>query len=200
MGYSHGTKWNKELILKEIKKIIERFKFSSFPTLKQINTIRGCYDLSAAICKTEGVRFWAKEMDMPLVKSDTNFGKEYENKCFDILQKMRYKVDRTPTNFPYDLAANKHIKIDVKVGRLYTNKNGKYYSFNLEKKFPTCDIFVCYCIDEDGKIEKIYVVPSKIMYGKKQLSIGVKESKYDIYKNNWAIIREYDAFYKRTDF
>ena len=76
-------------------------------------------------------------------------------------------------------------------------KIGSFYTFNLEKKNPTCDIYICYCLNEIDEITKVYIVPSKVMYGKKQLSVGEVSSMYDIYKNNWEILKIYDDFYKQ---
>lgn len=198
MGYSHGIKWNKDLIKRELDTIVTKFNLKVFPTAKQINYLRDSQDLSNAISKNGGFNFWAKELNLPIGQSDTNFGQEYEEICFNSLSAMGYEIKRMSTKFPYDLTANKHIKIDVKAGRLFSNsKNGNFYTFNLEKKYPTCDIFICYCINKENKIEKTYIIPSKKMYGKIQLSIGQISSVYDNYKNNWEILKTYDSFYKQ---
>lgn len=199
MGYSHGKKWSEILILNEIKAIIKNFNLSVFPSLKKIDQIRGCSDLSNAISRYGGVKYWSKKTKLPLGKCETNFGQQYEDFCLKKLSSIGYETIKMSTRYPYDLIANKHIKIDVKVGRLYANKNVSFYTFNLEKKFPTCDIFVCYCINKEENTEKVYIIPSKIMYGKTQLSIGVKNSIYDCYKDKWSIIKQYDDFYKRKD-
>lgn len=196
MGYAHGCKWTENLINKELSLIISKFNLKKFPSVKQMDILTGKKGLSNAICRHGGTKYWAEKMNLDLKRCETFFGEEYEEECFKQLLSMGYVVEHMSTRFPYDLTANKHIKIDVKVGRLYTNaKIGSFYSFNLEKKIPTCDVFVCYCVNKEYEIDKVYVIPSKIMYGKTQLSVGQKESMYDKYKDNWEILKIYDDFY-----
>lgn len=197
MGYTHGTRWNDDLIKEELGRVIARFNLKVFPSVKQLNVLNGNHALSNAICKRGGMRYWAEKTNLPLKECETFFGEEYERECFDKLSSLGYEVEQMTTRFPYDLTANKHIKIDVKVGKLYTNKKlGSFYTFNLEKRYPTCDVYVCYCVNALCDIEKVYVIPSKVMYGKKQLSIGQTESIYDSYKDDWEVIKIYDEFYK----
>ena len=198
MAYSHGIHWSNELIKEKLDFFILKFNLKVFPSMKELRFLCGNSALSCAISKRGGFKYWADKMNLPLKKSETSFGEEYEEECFKQLWRLGYVAEHMSTRFPYDLTANKHIKIDVKVGKLYTNQNaGSYYSFNLEKKSPTCDIFVCYCVNENFSIDKVYVIPSKVMYGKKQLSVGQKNSVYDIYQDNWDILKAYDEFYKQ---
>ena len=198
MGYSHGTKWTEDVIKQKLDSMIAKFNMKVFPTAKQLKDLNGNCALSSAIYKTGGAKYWAGKTNLPLKKCETFFAEEYEEECANKLFELGYEVEQMTTKFPYDLTANKHIKIDVKVGRLYTNyKIGSFYTFNLEKKNPTCDVYVCYCINEINEIDKVYIVPSKIMYGKKQLSVGQNTSIYDIYKDNWNILKTYDDFYKQ---
>lgn len=197
MSYTHGIKWNEALIEKELNILVAKFNLNVFPSVKKLNNLIGNHSLSNAICRKGGIRYWAEKIKLPIGRCETFFGQKYEEKCFEYLKSIGYEVERMSTRFPYDLSVNKHIKIDVKAGRLYSClKTGSFYTFNLEKKNPTCDIFVCYCINKEEEIVKTYIIPSKKMYGKKQLSVGEKSSVYDNYKNNWNIIKVYDDFYK----
>ena len=99
-----------------------------------------------------------------------------------------------PPRYPYDLLVGNNIKVDVKVSKMYNNTI-KMYTFNLEKRFPTCDIFVAYCIDDNKNIVKTYVIPSAILSGITQLSVGIDKSKYDIYLDKWDIVDKYAKFY-----
>lgn len=94
---------------------------------------------------------------------------------------------------PYDLLVNSNIKIDVKTARLYTSEHGNsYYTFNLEKKNPTCDIYIFYCVE----IEKILIIPSKFL---RQTQLCISEnSKYNRYTNRWDYLKIYDNFYKEV--
>ena len=198
MGYTHGFRWTEDIIRQNLDTIIAKFNLKTFPSATQLKNLNGNWALSNAICKNGGVRYWAEKTNLPLRKCETFFGEEYEKECFDKLVSLGYEVEHMSTGYPYDLTANKHIKIDVKVGRLYTGTRvGSFYTFNLEKKNPTCDVFVCYCLNKQYEIEKVYIIPSKIMHGKKQLSVGQIESMYDTYKDNWNILKTYDEFYKQ---
>lgn len=198
MGYTHGIRWSEDLIKEKLNHIVTKFNLKVFPSVSQLNVLNGNHSLSNAICKKGGVRYWAEKINIPLRNCETFFGEDYEEKCFDKLTSLGYEVEQMTTKYPYDLTANKHIKIDVKVGKLYTNKKiGSFYTFNLEKRHPTCDVYICYCINDSCDIDKVYIIPSKVMHGKKQLSVGQIESIYDSYKNNWDVLKIYDDFYKK---
>lgn len=198
MPYAHGIRWNEDLIKRELSELVTDFNLKVFPTSNEIKILKGNHKLSSAIYRRGGTRYWAEKMKLPIKKSETSFGQKYEEICCEQLKSIGYEVEKMSTRFPYDLTANKHIKIDVKVARLYRNyKIGSFYTFNLEKKNPTCDIYICYCLNEIDEINKVYVVPSKVMYGKKQLAVGEISSMYDVYKDNWDILKIYDNFYKQ---
>ncbi|WP_252233748.1 hypothetical protein [Clostridium sp. ZS1] len=96
------------------------------------------------------------------------------------------------TKHPYDLLVNDNVKIDVKSSNKYLSSAGwNSYSFNLEKFNPTCDIYIIYCIQD----EKLLIIPSKFLK-QTQLCITDKTSKYDIYKDRWDYIEQYNSFYK----
>ena len=87
----------------------------------------------------------------------------------------------------------------MKSSTIIENNNGyKYHSFNLEKKEPTCDIYILYCIDNSDLIYKTYIIPSCHVYGQTQIGISAYGiSKWDRYKNNWAIFNTYNEFYQK---
>lgn len=138
-------------------------------------------------------------MNLEIKKCESRLGDNYEMICANYLQeRFCYKVIQTAPRYPYDLLVENALKIDVKVGKLYTSKvNSKFYTFNLEKSNQTCDIFVCYCLDQSGKEEKILIIPSYVISGITQLSVG-KKSRYDKYINRWDIIEKYVSFIKST--
>jgi len=195
MVHSHGESWNDELIEKGIIDVMQKASISTMPTLSITNEILGNSSLSNAISKHGGFAFWAKKLGLEQLKCETRLGKEHESYCLNFIQyNFDFAVEQMTYNFPYDLLVESNIKIDVKVSRMY-NKGFKYYTFNLEKKSPTCDIFVAYCIDDDKKIVKTYVIPSSVLSGKTQLSVGVIKSKYDKYLDNWELLNKYNKFY-----
>lgn len=53
-----------------------------------------------------------------------------------------------------------------------------------------------YCINENDKIYKTYIIPSCHVYGQTQLGISAHgSSKWDKYKNRWEIFNTYNIFY-----
>lgn len=193
MGYSHGTYWTDDKIKNAIKEVVEKTKINSMPSRSLMDEVTGSTALSNAVSKHGGTKYWADKLGLEIKSCESKIGYEYECQCFNFLTSMGYDVEFTKARYPYDLIANGNIKIDVKCSNLYHGKFGNYYTFNLEKPMPTCDVFVCYCVNEN--IQKIYVIPSCVLSGKTQLSIGENHSKYDKYINNWDIVFRYEAFY-----
>lgn len=194
MGYSHGTKWNEETIEKAIYEIMEIAKITHFPTRSTIRKITGNEALTNALRRHGGTRYWANKLQLEIKPCESRLGDEAELACMAFLSvNYGYDCEQTPVRYPYDILVNKNIKVDVKCSNLFHGKNGDFYTFNLGKSKPTCDIFVCYCIEEHH-IEKVYVIPSCVLSGKTQLSLGVTKSKYEVFKNRWDIFEEYNAF------
>jgi len=199
MGYAYGIKWSEEVVTKNVESIMKELKIDSMPTQKMVEDITGNNALNNAITKHCGGRIkLAKAMGIECKGVETMLGTEYEEKAGDYIVNFEgMDMIQMGPRYPYDILVNNNIKIDVKVSRL-SSANGGYYTFNLEKPYPTCDIFVCYCINDDKKIIKTYVIPSCIMSGKTQLSVGRIKSKYDLYLDKWDLLNKYDNFYKET--
>lgn len=166
------------------------------PSKAIVEKINGDSRLSNAISKHGGFFVWAKRLGLEMLDSETKTGKLYEEFCVNYITNiLKKQCETTSVKHPYDLLVCNNVKIDVKAGHLYKGANGNFYTFNLEKKQPTCDIFICYCIN-DMEIEKTYVIPSCFLSGKCQLSIGEVESSYDHFKDKWEYIEKYESFYK----
>jgi len=71
---------------------------------------------------------------------------------------------------------------------------GNFYSFNLEKPYTTCDIYILHLVDDSGNVAKTLVVPSKFVSTQSQISVGEKHSKYDAYADRWDYIEAYLQF------
>nr|DAE54211.1 MAG TPA: hypothetical protein [Caudoviricetes sp.] len=196
MGYSYGNKWSEELIEKRLIEVMENLKISRMPSNKEIIYVLGDYSLSNAITRRGGFRVWAEKLGLETKDSETCFGNEYEFIVKEILEEMGYCVDKMTTKHPYDLLVNDNLKIDVKASKYYHSKeNGlKFHTFNLEKKYHNCDIFICIGIDDNDEIEKMLIIPSKYLMNKKQLSIGVN-SNYDRFNKRFDFIEKYIKFY-----
>ena len=132
---------------------------------------------------------------MEIKECESKFGDQLEDYCvLQIQEKLGLDGEKTKPRYPYDILVNRKVKLDVKASRIFDNYgNSKYYTFNLEKKDQTCDIFVFYCINQNNEIEKTLVIPSTVLSGKNQLSIG-KSSMYDKYIDQWRFISDYNKF------
>lgn len=196
MGYTHGIKWTEELIEEKIRFVMEKVGIKTMPTQSITEDVIGNDSLNNAISRNGGFIFWADKLGIEHKGVETILGREFETHCsLTIQNQFDFNVEQMLGRYPYDLLVNKNIKIDVKVSRMYNNKI-KMFTFNLEKQYPTCDLFVAYCIDDNKNIIKTYVIPSSILSGNTQLSIGIIKSKYDIYLDRWDLLIKYDEFYK----
>ena len=122
---------------------------------------------------------------------ESKFGYKYEEMFVDdVLKFCGLSSELCDVRYPYDVLVDEGVKVDVKASRKYNAGTWSMYTFNLEKGLQTCDVFVFYCIN-DEKVEKVYIVPSSILSGKTQFSIGILRSKYDQYLDRWDIISKY---------
>ncbi|QIB68245.1 hypothetical protein Ami103574_02475 [Aminipila butyrica] len=199
MGYTHGKRWNKELIVSGIMEIKKYYGLDRMPTRKEIENF--CMDtaLTNKISKTGGFAQYAKELGLEIKESESKLGIYFENYVLKLLQRRGYDVELTTIRYPYDLLVNGRVKIDVKVSRSIVNKAGEYYTFNLEKKQQTCDVYIAVCINNSKEVQKVYVIPANVMKGKTQLSIGLNNSKYDCYLNKYRIIRTLDTAMRQLE-
>lgn len=200
MGYTYGRRWSDEMIENEILKVKEGLNLDHFPTHSEMNDYTGNRALSLAISRHGGTVKWAEKMKLQLKESETVFGDKYEIYAIDdILNNTGFSSIQTNSRHAYDILVNKCVKIDVKASmkNILRSNNAEYYTFNLEKKEPTCDIFILYCIDDNMKIQKTIIIPSVLTVGKTQIGIGAKNSKWDRYINQWKYIEEYNNFFKK---
>lgn len=198
MGHTHGIMWTDEMVQDEILKIMKTLDIKRMPTRNEIIQITQNNALTNRISRTKGFYGWAKELNLPIKESETTFGKKYEYIVKDMLESKGYKADKMSQNYPYDLLVNNNIRVDVKVAKPYieVNHKARFHTFNLYKRYATCDIYIIVCLNEKGNIEKVLIVPaSKLKIT--QLSIG-KKSIYDKYENNFKLLDIYDKFYTET--
>jgi|LFRM01.1.fsa_nt_gb hypothetical protein len=198
MGWTHGRKWTDKLIETKIREVMKALNINRMPTRTEIEMVMKNSSLTNKISKGLGYYGWAKKLGLPIKESETTLGKRYEFKAMkDIQQNTGLSAEKMPQNFPYDILVNNFIRVDVKASnRYYYDGKGFYYTFNLQKKHPVCDIMMCYCIDDDQQIEKLLIIPSTELHTT-QISVGSK-SKYDIYNNAWHIFKQYSEFYSKT--
>lgn len=200
MGYSHGRKWTEEMIEEKICDVQNGLSINHFPTHSEMNNFIGNKSLSQAISKHGGTEYWSNKMCIPIKKSETEFGEKYESYAInDIFEHTGLLSIHTNSHHAYDILTNECVKIDVKASmeNILKSNDTHYYSFNLEKKQPTCDIFILYCVNPDLSIYKTIIIPSALISGKTQIGIGKNNSKWDSYRNQWRYIVEFNDFFQR---
>ena len=194
MGYAHGTCWTDELIKEKVLDVIKAYELDRMPSKRECDEYYHNYALSNAISKKKGWYKLAKELGLPIKESETYFGKKQEEIARETLISHGYEVRKMPQNFPYDLLINDCVKVDVKASKLYIGKHGNFYTFNIEKPYCTCDIYLLYLIDGNNFERDILIIPSKFVPTSTQISVGEKKSKYYRFSNQWEYIKEYVEF------
>ena len=191
MAHKFGDTWNYNNIKAELMNVINALNINRMPSSSEIKLVMKDYSLVNAIRRHGGSTWWSYHLDIPQRECETRTGYAGEIKIKALLESKGYEVKKMSVKHPYDLLVNDNIKIDVKSAHKYnSNKGWSSYSFNLEKSNPTCDIYVIWCMDDD----KVLVIPSKFLK-QNQLCITDKGSKYDVYKNRWDYISQYNDFY-----
>lgn len=117
------------------------------------------------------------ELGLPIKDSKTYFGKSQESVAAEMLISRGHSVRHMSQNFPYDLLVDDAVKIDVKASHLYKGTAGDFYTFNIEKQFATCDIYLLFTLSDDNSEREVYIVPSVFVIAQTQLSIGKDTSK-----------------------
>lgn len=201
MGYAHGRKWKDGEVEEAIMNIVKTLKLDHFPTKKEMIDFYGDRALSNKVSKGGGSRYYAELLNLKLVSCESEFGNFYEEFAIDdIAQNTGLRSIHTDIRYPYDILTDGNIKVDVKSSKKIKRKNTAfpYYSFNLEKREPTCDLFIFYCLDDECEIERTVIIPSCILSGKTQVGMGGL-SKWDAYKDKWDYFKMYDEFYKTVE-
>ena len=186
MGHSHGREWTDEQIISEIKKVMESLDIDRMPSRNEMDLVTRSSGLSNKIAKTGGMYAWAERIGLDVKDSETKVATKYEVSARDQIESiLNYTAELTPVIFPYDILVEGLTKIDVKASRGIDSGKAFYFTFNLEYKFPKCDFYILYCVNE--RCTKTLVIPAHIMNGKNQISIGIN-SIYDKYIDRWDLI------------
>jgi hypothetical protein len=188
-----GIKWNDERIKAELLKCIKVLQIDRMPTASELKDI-GRNDLHCAISRSKKYSGWAKELGLSLKQSETTKGQKYEKYVRDVIKTFGYDVKQMTTKHPFDLLINDTVKVDVKVGGVHNHFGARCHTFRPSKKYATCDIYVCIGLDEKGKVEKRFVIPSKYA---KLVTINIcNDSKYNVFLERWDYIERFVKFYQ----
>jgi len=188
-------KWNDQSIQEGIFKTMKLFNIDHMPSSSQIVKSFENNSLHCAICKSLGYDGWAEKLNLKLNISETNFGNKYEDICTNFLINKGYSAIKMSNGYSFDILINNNIKIDVKSGCAYFLRGSRVHTFATNKKFPTCDIYILYALNEnDTEIERTFVIPS-IFANVISICMG-KKSKYNKFIDRWDYINQYDKFYE----
>lgn len=195
MSYTHGIKWTEQKVEKEIRKVMEALVIDRMPSQSETVLVTKNYALANKIRRSGGFEYWANKMNLRIKSSETKFGTRFEKIIKRLLEQKGYKVEEMPHRHPYDLLVNDNVKIDVKVAKPYSSQEtGTFHTFNLEKKHPTCDIYVAVLLTKLNQKDRVLVIPSKYLKIT-QLSVG-KNSKYNRFIDKWEYVKLYDELYR----
>lgn len=202
IGHSHGTCWTDEMVASEINRVIQSLELDRFPTHSEIEKFYGNKSLTVKISKSGGTKYWASKLGYGVKDYESEFGDYFERYAIDDIHKHTgLDSYKNKVGYPYDITTNRHIKVDVKSSTIVENNNDyKFHSFNLEKKEPTCDIYILYCLNEEDKIYKTMIIPSCHVYGQTQIGISAYGiSKWDKYRDKWGWFEKYNDFYRKLE-
>lgn len=185
-----------ESIEEDIVSVIKSLGIGRMPSRSEIMSIAGNGSLHNFIVRTGGYYDWADRLGLDIKTTETSMGKSYEKQFITDCFCRHYQADQMPMKNAYDVLVEKNIKVDVKSSRLYDSGQGKFFTFNLEKKNHNCDIFAFYCCNDDLTEHDVYIVPSCFIMGIKQFSVGEVRSKYRKFKDRWDFIDMYKKHYE----
>lgn len=195
MGYSKGVRWDDDLIREKIFEVKSALGLERMPSRSECKEYFHDESLINAVSRRKKWYTLADELGLKVKDSETYFGKSQEAVATELLTSMGFSVRRMSSNFPYDLLVDDCVKVDVKASHLYHGPNGSFYTFNLEKDFATCDIYILFTLNGDNKETSAFVVPSKEVVAQNQISMGEKKSKYHRFKDRWDYISSLSEFW-----
>lgn len=196
MGYSRGTRWTDALIKEKVLEVKNALSLDRMPSRSECESYFHNTRLACAISKRPGGwRGLSLEMGLPMKDSETYFGKKQEAIAEELLISEGFSVRRMSQNFPYDLLVNDCVKVDVKASHLYRGPQGDFYTFNLEKPFATCDVYLLFTLEDDNSTRSVFVVPSKFVIAHTQISMGVFKSKYHRFEHRFDYIESLSDFW-----
>lgn len=194
MGYSKGIRWDDALIKEKILEVKNALGLDRMPSRRECKEYFHDNALINAVSKRKKWYALADELGLRIKNSETYFGKSQETVATELLISMGFSVRRMSNNFPYDLLIDDCVKVDVKASHLYHGPNGDFYTFNLEKPYATCDIYVLFAIPDSGE-NLVFIVPSKFVIAQNQISMGVLRSKYHKFQDRWDYISAASDFW-----
>lgn len=153
MNQEEKTHWTQDKILLYVKACMSATGLTRMPSRSELSEYYGNDKLTNAIRRFPGGYYKIAEiLNVEMKESETQFGKYGEDLATKLLEEHGFAVERMSTRYAYDLYVNGSVKVDVKTARPSKANKSFCYSFNLEKRFPTCDVyFLIGCYDSGYK-------------------------------------------------
>lgn len=135
------------------------------PSARELRSA-GRNDLACQVAVRGGFRTWAARLGLPLKESETRLGQSIEDAVEAGFRAHGRTVSRMTCKAPFDLLVD-GVRVDVKAAKsnVYTNKETGHvsqgYFFGINKREPTCDLYLLCCLREDESIGDQYYVPSE---------------------------------------
>lgn len=186
------SRWSLTKIEEELKGYIEKHKLSRMPSKPEL-VKEGRNDLGNALTRYKGMKWWSEKLGIPMKETETNKGNEFERLTEKTLIQKGHEVKQMTVKYPYDLLVNNHVKVDVKVSSPGYVRDFRCHTFRPAKEYPTCDLYICFALNEHDEVEKVFVIPSKFAQVT-TLCIG-GNSKYDTFIDRWDYVDRYTEFY-----
>lgn len=191
-------KWTDELIESELIKCIHTLQLDRMPVSTEIRALKR-EDLHNAISRSE-LKYsgWARKLNLELKDSETTKGLDCELTIKNAIETMfKYMtVTKMSTKHPYDLLINGCVKVDVKVAAPHHHFGPRAHTFALNKKYATCDIYVCVALNEKGEIENHFIIPAAHL---QIVTLNIcRDSKYNQYMNKWNFLDRFVKNYERS--
>lgn len=187
MGHAFGEYWTQEKILQSVKDCMDATGLTRMPSRSELSGYYGNNKVTNAIKRLPGGYYKVAELlKIEMKESETQFGKYGEELAIKLLEEHGFSVERMTTRYAYDLYVNGSVKVDVKTARPSRANKSFRYSFNLEKRFPTCDVY--FLIAKNEEKESIYIVPASI--NQTQIGLGTGTTVYSKYQDRYDIITD----------
>jgi hypothetical protein len=195
MGYASGTRWTDELIRQKVLEVKDALELGRMPSRQECRNYYHGDSLVNAISRRKRWYALADELGLPVKESETKFGKTWESNAIEQLSSRGFSCRKMDQNFPYDILVNDCVKVDVKASHKYHGPNGDFFTFNLEKQFATCDIYILFSLNDDNSIDRVFIVPSKFVIAQNQISVGISKSRYNRFVDKWDYIDALSSFW-----
>jgi hypothetical protein len=156
-------RWTEETITSAIVPYIE--KLGRMPTATELYAT-GNTKLAVTIGRLGGYRAWAKKLNVEQKGTETHRAQIIEDQFANWLKSENINGVRQSTRAPFDFLINGHVRVDVKSARAYVygppdNRKIMGFVFGINKKIPTCDVYVLCGLDSNDVIMWRYFIPAK---------------------------------------